>query len=119
MSFSMIAPGLDVNLDHEPNRELHSCDVVTQSDSVGLAVAVSTVVLIALVAETTRLHAEVLEANVRYRRERDHTNLLMSELDHRVKNVLALVSAIAFRTRESSQTMDELVAAINLETAVR
>jgi hypothetical protein len=84
-----------------------------------LAVAVSTVVLIALVAETTRLHAEVLEANVRYRRERDHTNLLMSELDHRVKNVLALVSAIAFRTRESSQTMDELVAAINLETAVR
>jgi two-component sensor histidine kinase len=78
-----------------------------------LAVAVSTVVLIALVVETTRLHAEVLKANVRFRREHDHTKLLMSELDHRVKNVLSLVSAIAFRTRETSQTMDELVAAIN------
>jgi len=32
----MIAPGLDVNLDHEPNRESQGCDVVTQSDSVGL-----------------------------------------------------------------------------------
>src|SRR5690348_16530087 len=32
----MIAPGLDVNLDHEPSRELHSCDVVAQSDSAGL-----------------------------------------------------------------------------------
>jgi two-component sensor histidine kinase len=78
-----------------------------------LAVAVSTVVLIALVVETTRLHAEVLKANVRFRREHDHTNLLMSELDHRVKNVLSLVSAIAFRTRETSRTMDDFVAAIN------
>ena len=32
----MIAPGLDVNLDHELNRESQGCDVVTQSDSVGL-----------------------------------------------------------------------------------
>jgi len=35
----MIAPGLDVYLDHELNRELKSCDVVTQSDSVGLVLA--------------------------------------------------------------------------------
>src|SRR5262249_45227840 len=32
----MIAPGLDVNLDHELNRELYSCDGVTQPDSVGI-----------------------------------------------------------------------------------
>jgi two-component sensor histidine kinase len=78
-----------------------------------LAVAVSTVVLIALVAETTRLHVEVLKANLLFQRERDQANLLTSELDHRVKNVLALVSAITLRTRETSKTMDEFVAAIN------
>src|SRR5262249_10397238 len=33
----MIAPGLDANLDHELNRGLQACDVVTQSDSVGLS----------------------------------------------------------------------------------
>src|SRR5262245_14634484 len=33
----MIAPGLDTNLDHELNRELQGCDLVTQSDSVGLS----------------------------------------------------------------------------------
>src|SRR5215831_20726030 len=32
----MVAPGLDANLDHELNRQIQSCDVVTQSDSVGL-----------------------------------------------------------------------------------
>jgi two-component sensor histidine kinase len=78
-----------------------------------LAVAVSTVVLTALVAEATRLHAEVLRANARFRRERDHASLLTSELDHRVKNVLALVCAVAFRTRETSQNMDDFVAALN------
>ena len=71
-----------------------------------LAVAVSTVVLVALLAEAMRLHVEVLKA-------RDHTNQLIAELDHRVKNVLAAVSAIALRTQESSLTMDEFVAALN------
>jgi len=78
-----------------------------------LAVAVSTVVLVALLAEAMRLNVEVLKANILFRRERDHTNLLISELDHRVKNALASVSAIAFRTQESSRTMDEFVAALN------
>src|SRR5262245_56065770 len=32
----MMAPGLDTNLDHELSRDLQSCDVVNQSDSVGL-----------------------------------------------------------------------------------
>lgn len=78
-----------------------------------LAVAVSTVVMIALLAEAMRLHVEVSKANILLRRERDHTNLLISELDHQVKNVLASVSAIAIRTQESSRTMGEFVAALN------
>jgi two-component sensor histidine kinase len=77
------------------------------------AVAVATVVLSALVAEAMRLHAEVLKANVRFRRERDHASLFTLELDHRVKNVLALVSAVAFRTQETSRNMDEFMVAIN------
>jgi two-component sensor histidine kinase len=78
-----------------------------------LAVAVSTVVLVALLAEAMRLHGEVLKANMMFRRERDQKNALISELDHRVKNVLASVSVVASRTQESSRTMDEFVAALN------
>jgi two-component sensor histidine kinase len=78
-----------------------------------LTVAVSTVVLIALLAEVMRLHVEVLKANILVRRERDHRDAVISELDHRVKNVLASVSVIAQRTQESSRTMDEFIAALN------
>jgi hypothetical protein len=77
-----------------------------------LAVEVSTVVLIALLAEAMRLHVEVLKANSLFRRERDHKNALISELDHRVKNVLASVCVVASRTQESSRTMEEFVTAL-------
>jgi PAS domain S-box-containing protein len=43
----------------------------------------------------------------------DHKNTLISELDHRVKNVLATVSAVASRTRETSNSMAEFVAALD------
>jgi ABC-type nitrate/sulfonate/bicarbonate transport system permease component len=36
----MIAPGLDWKLDHELNRAAECCDLVTQSDSVGLGSAI-------------------------------------------------------------------------------
>jgi two-component sensor histidine kinase len=78
-----------------------------------LAVAVSTVVLIALLAEAARLHVEVLKANISFRHERDQKNAMISELDHRVKNVLASVSVIAQRTQESSSTIDGFIAALN------
>ena len=78
-----------------------------------LAVAVSTVVLIALLAEAMRLHVELLKTNILFRRERDQKNALISELDHRVKNILASVSVIALRTQDCSRTMDEFVAALN------
>jgi len=43
----------------------------------------------------------------------EHKNLLMGELDHRVKNVLAMVSVIASRTLETSSSMAEFVSAFN------
>src|SRR6476661_6106450 len=49
---------------------------------------------------TERRHAE------------DHKTLLIAELDHRVKNVLACVEAVAQRTRETTKTMDEFLAVL-------
>jgi PAS domain S-box-containing protein len=43
----------------------------------------------------------------------NHKNTLISELDHRVKNVLAIVSAVASRTQETSSSMAEFVAALD------
>jgi two-component sensor histidine kinase len=82
-----------------------------------LAVAVSTVVLVALLAEAMRLHAEVLKANMTLRRERDHKNTLISELDHRVKNVLATVCSIIGQTRHGSGTFGEFV--VGLDSRIR
>jgi two-component sensor histidine kinase/PAS domain-containing protein len=41
----------------------------------------------------------------------EHKSLLIAELDHRVKNMLAIVSAIVTRTREASSSMAEFVTA--------
>jgi PAS domain S-box-containing protein len=43
----------------------------------------------------------------------DHKNTLISELDHRVKNVLAAISAVASRTQETSTSIAEFVAALD------
>jgi PAS domain S-box-containing protein len=43
----------------------------------------------------------------------DHKNTLISELDHRVKNVLAIVSTVASRTQETSSSMSEFVSALD------
>ena len=40
-------------------------------------------------------------------------SVLLGELDHRVKNTLAIVSAIASRTRDTSRSMDDFVAALD------
>jgi PAS domain S-box-containing protein len=42
----------------------------------------------------------------------DHKNTLISELDHRVKNVLATVLTVASRTQETSSSMSEFIAAL-------
>jgi PAS domain S-box-containing protein len=43
----------------------------------------------------------------------DHQALLISELDHRVKNVLACVTAIAQHASESSRSRDDFLEALN------
>ena len=43
----------------------------------------------------------------------EHKNLLIAELDHRVKNMLAIVSAIVTRTQETSSSMAEFVTAFD------
>ena len=43
------------------------------------------------------------------KRAEERQNLLIAELDHRVKNVLACVSAVAQRSREGSSSTDELL----------
>jgi PAS domain S-box-containing protein len=47
------------------------------------------------------------------KRADEHQRLLVAELDHRVKNVLARVAVVAMYTRQSSTTMDEFVQALD------
>jgi len=47
------------------------------------------------------------------RANEDHKSILLAELDHRVKNTLACVSAIALQTREDSWSMDDFLEAFN------
>jgi two-component sensor histidine kinase len=47
------------------------------------------------------------------RKAEDHKNLLIAELDHRVKNVLACVAAVAERSREWSRSPDEFLGVLN------
>jgi two-component sensor histidine kinase len=43
------------------------------------------------------------------RQAEDHKSLLIAELDHRVKNILACVAVIAQHTRESTKSMDDFL----------
>jgi Membrane-associated sensor, integral membrane domain/HWE histidine kinase len=63
-----------------------------------LVVAVSIVVLIALLSKLMRLHSTLL-------RSQGQQRTLNAELDHRVKNVLATVSAIIAQTPKSHSTL--------------
>jgi two-component sensor histidine kinase len=47
------------------------------------------------------------------RANEDHKSMLIAELDHRVKNTLACVSAIAMQTREDCLSMDDFLEAFN------
>jgi len=47
------------------------------------------------------------------RKTEDHKNLLIAELDHRVKNVLACVAAVAQQSKECSRSADEFLAVLN------
>ena len=47
------------------------------------------------------------------KRAEEHQRVLVAELDHRVKNVLATVSAVAAQTLDASSSMDHFVAALD------
>src|SRR6266446_5889294 len=47
------------------------------------------------------------------KRADEHQRLLIAELDHRVKNVLARVAVVAMYTRQGSSTMDEFIEALD------
>jgi two-component sensor histidine kinase/integral membrane sensor domain MASE1 len=47
------------------------------------------------------------------KRADEHQRLLIAELDHRVKNVLARVAVVAMYTRQGSGTMDEFIQALD------
>jgi len=55
-----------------------------------------------------RLEGVTRDVSERKRAE-ERQNLLIAELDHRVKNVLACVSAVAERSREGSPSIDEFL----------
>jgi two-component sensor histidine kinase/integral membrane sensor domain MASE1 len=57
----------------------------------------------------------VLSADVAMRRlSEKHNKLLIAELDHRVKNVLACVAAVAQRSRETSKSADDFLHVLNV-----
>jgi len=47
------------------------------------------------------------------KRADEHQRLLIAELDHRVKNVLARVAVVAMYTRQGSSTIDEFIQALD------
>jgi len=59
----------------------------------------------------TRLRGLTLDITERKHAE-ERQDLLVAELDHRVKNVLARVTVVAMQTREGSSTIDEYVKAL-------
>jgi two-component sensor histidine kinase len=71
-----------------------------------LAVSLWSFVLAALFAERREHEAVLMKSETRLK-------LLVAELDHRVKNVLARVSAITTQTRARSSTMDQYVKALD------
>ena len=64
------------------------------------------------VGKCVRIKGLTLDITERKRAEK-HQHLLVSELDHRVKNVLARVGVVAMYTQESGSTTDEFVQALN------
>jgi two-component sensor histidine kinase len=71
-----------------------------------LATAVSTTVLIALLSESMRLYAALSRASAQQKRTEELNLLLISELQHRSRNLLAVVKSIAAETSGGSISLD-------------
>ena len=82
--------------------------------AVGVAIAGFTIMTLTLVGvgldrRDRRRTAAFVRDIAAARKAEEQQNLLIAELDHRVKNVLARVVVIARRSRESSSSMDQFL----------
>jgi two-component sensor histidine kinase/integral membrane sensor domain MASE1 len=81
-------------------------DRILAAQAVALLVALVAFILAALFAERRRNEALLKQSQLRLQ-------LLVAELDHRVKNILATVSAVATHTLDASRSMDHFVDALD------
>jgi two-component sensor histidine kinase len=70
------------------------------------SIVVTTVVLIALLTETLLLY------NLLQRSEQ-HQRMLIAELDHRVKNILAQIDGVVTSTREGTRSLDDFILSLS------
>jgi NO-binding membrane sensor protein with MHYT domain/two-component sensor histidine kinase len=84
------------------------------SMAVGVAIAVFAILTLTLIGvgldrRDRRRTAAFVRDIAAARKAEEQKNLLVAELDHRVKNVLARVAVVAQRTRESSRSMEQFL----------
>ena len=75
----------------------------------GLAILTLTLVGVGLDRRDRRRTAAFVRDIAAARKAEEQQNLLIAELDHRIKNVLARVAVVAQRSRESSCSMDQFL----------
>jgi len=66
-----------------------------------------------LLASSALLFVLLTETLLLYRRADQSQKLLITELDHRVKNILAQVAVVAGSTRQGSRSIDEFLASLD------
>lgn len=71
------------------------------------SIVVTTAVLMALLTETLVLYAHLANAVGLVRRSEQHQELLIGELNHRVKNILAQVESVVDSTLQGCRSIDD------------
>src|SRR5262245_61954466 len=66
-----------------------------------------------MVVSRRRMFTGVMRDITERKRTEQHQALLVAELDHRVKNVLAQVAVVAVSTRQGSRSIDEFLRSLN------
>jgi hypothetical protein len=77
------------------------------------SVIVSTIVLMTLLSEIVAIYTKLAHANKKLQREQESKQLLIDELNHRVKNILAQIAAVAASTRLGSSSIDKFLGSLN------
>jgi PAS domain S-box-containing protein len=93
-------------------RFLHEFRVIRPSGEMRWVLAGGGVVHDQITGEPIRVLGNNVDITERKRAE-EHQKVLMAEFDHRVKNVLARVAAVAQSTRQGSDGIDEFILSFN------